>query len=120
MSLPKILNEAVNLNTTIYIAIGPIYTALAITGFIVCLYAAVSKRVCTKDRATAAAIHILLAMWMLILWRDTALVLPPLVLSVVIRFLLLVVSGVLVFSARLNYPKHITRRWRKNNAKPRS
>lgn len=120
MSLPKILNEAVNLNTTIYIAIGPIYTALAITGFVLCLYAAVSKKVCTKDRATAAAIHILLAMWLLILWRDTALTLPPLVLSVVIRFLLLVVSGVLVFSARLNYPKNITIRWRRSNAKPRS
>lgn len=120
MNIPNIVEKVSNVDTTIYIAVGPIYTALAIAGFTICLYAAISKKVCTKDRATAAAIHILLAVWLLILWRDTALTLPPLILSVIIRLLLLVVSIVLVFSARLNHPRRNRRRWRKNNAKPQS
>lgn len=103
VNINSLLSMASTADATIYIAIGPIYDAMALLGIALCIYATISRRVCTKDRATAAAIHILLVVWITLLWRDSTSDVPPLFLSLIARGLVLAVSVILVFSARLNY-----------------
>ncbi len=94
-------------DATIFIAIEPIHNAVAIFGFLVCVMATVSRRICTTNHATAAAVHILLVSWVILLWIDHILSTPPLILAVIFRLLLLSVSIILVFSARLQMPKAV-------------
>lgn len=103
VNINSLLSTASAADATIYIAIAPIYDTMAWLGIILCLYATISRSVCTKDRATAASIHILLAVWITLLWRDSTSDVAPLFLSLVVRGLVLAVSVILVFSARLNF-----------------
>lgn len=106
MNIVNIINNIEGTDATIFIAIGPIYSSLAVIGFIICLYAAISRRVCTKDRATAAAIHVLMAVWLMLMWRDHAVNTTPILLSLIVRSLILIVTIILVFAARLTYAPH--------------
>lgn len=106
MNIVNIINNIEGTDATIFIAIGPIYNSIAVAGFAICLYAAISRRVCTKDRATAAAIHVLMAVWLLLMWRDHAVSTVPILLSLIVRSLILLVTIILVFAARLTYVSH--------------
>lgn len=109
MDIVSIINDISRADATIYIAIAPIYNALATLGFIVCLYAAVSRRICTRDRATAAAVHLLLIMWVILMWRDHVNPMPPLLLSLIVRSLVFMVAILLMIPARLNYINYLKR-----------
>lgn len=111
VNIKNLLVEIGAADASIFTAIGPVYDALAYIGFILCFYAAISRRVCTKGRATAAAIHILLVVWVILLWRDYVSEVLPLFLSLVVRSLVFLVSIILIFSARLSYkPPHRTKK----------
>ena len=109
MDIVSIINDIGRADATIYIAIVPIYNALAMLGFTVCLYAAVSRRICTRDRATAAAVHLLLIMWVILMWRDHVNPVPPLLLSLIVRSLIFMVTILLMIPARLNYINYLKR-----------
>lgn len=105
MNLLNTVDKLSRVDASIFIAVSPIYEYMAFVGFIICLYATLSRQVCTRGYALAAAIHILLIIWVLLIWQDSARVLPPLVLSVAVRGLLLLVTTILVFSARIAYTR---------------
>ena len=109
MDIVSIINDIGRADATIYIAIAPIYNTLAMLGFTVCLYAAVSRRICTRDRATAAAVHLLLIMWVILMWRDHVNPVPPLLLSLIVRSLIFMVTILLMIPARLNYINYLKR-----------
>lgn len=99
MNISNAVNQISTTDATIFIAITPVHNAVAILGLLICVIATVSRRICTTGYAIAAAVHILLVCWSILLWIDHINSAPPLLLAVIFRILLLSVSIILVFSA---------------------
>lgn len=104
VNISNTVNQISTTDATIFISIAPIHNSLAILGFLICLIATVSKRICTTSYAIAASVHILLVCWLIALWIDHVVSTPPLLLAVMFRIALLSVSIILVFSSRLGLP----------------
>lgn len=113
------VNQISTADATIFISITPVHNSLAIVGFLICLIATVSRRICTTSYAIAASVHILLVCWMIALWIDHVMATPPLLLAVVFRILLLAVSIILVFSSRLGLSRNVLFRKARRNYEKR-
>lgn len=120
VNISNAVNQISTTDATIFISIAPVHNSVAIVGFLICLIATVSRRICTTSYAIAAAVHILLVCWLIALWIDHIMTTPPLLLAVIFRVLLLSVSIILVFSSRLQIPGEVLFRKARRNYEKRN